>query len=105
MAWRVMRLIRVFLFSLQASTQRGKATMVQNTHLPMKTKMGIGCWWEMFPGSKSLSISQPTLLAMFFLSILSTYSSLFSHCSMFISSCKRLRIMKGSEARGLGCFL
>lgn len=22
---------------------------------------------------------------------------------MFISSCKRLRIMKGSEARGLGC--
>ena len=68
MAWRVMRLIRVFLFSLQASTQRGKATMVQNTHLPMKTKMGIGCWWEMFPGSKSLSISQPTLLAMFFLS-------------------------------------
>ena len=68
MAWRVMRLIRVFLFSLQASTQRGKATMVQNTHLPMKTKMGIGCWWEMFPGRKSLSISQPTLLAMFFLS-------------------------------------
>lgn len=25
--------------------------------------------------------------------------------NMFISSCKRLRIMKGSEARGLGCFL
>lgn len=24
-------------------------------------------------------------------------------CSMFMSSCKRLRIMKGSEARGLGC--
>jgi auxin-responsive protein IAA len=23
-------------------------------------------------------------------------------CSMFISTCKRLRIMKGSEARGLG---
>ncbi|GAB4836005.1 Auxin-induced protein 22D [Ancistrocladus abbreviatus] len=23
---------------------------------------------------------------------------------MFINSCKRLRIMKGSEARGLGCF-
>lgn len=24
-------------------------------------------------------------------------------CSMFMSSCKRLRIMKASEARGLGC--
>ena len=24
-------------------------------------------------------------------------------CSMFVTSCKRLRIMKGSEARGLGC--
>lgn len=25
-------------------------------------------------------------------------------CSMFMSSCKRLRVMKGSEAKGLGCF-
>lgn len=27
----------------------------------------------------------------------------FIYCSMFVSSCKRLRIMKGSEARGLTC--
>jgi len=27
----------------------------------------------------------------------------FFFCSMFVISCKRLRIMKGSEARGLGC--
>lgn len=46
-----------FSFDYQARTQREKATMVQNMHLPMKTKMGIGCCWEMFHGSKSLSLN------------------------------------------------
>jgi hypothetical protein len=32
-----------------------------------------------------------------------THSTFYFICSMFATSCKRLRIMKGAEARGLGC--
>lgn len=35
--------------------------------------------------------------------LLQTDKALSFYRSMFISTCKRLRIMKGSEARGLGC--
>ncbi|BBH06706.1 AUX/IAA transcriptional regulator family protein [Prunus dulcis] len=65
----------------------------QNLCLHMKTKMGIGCYLEMFHGTTFFRNSNLIMWCCWFL------------FRMFITSCKRLRIMKGSEAKGLGCAL
>jgi hypothetical protein len=41
-----------FFTFFQVSIQRGMATRVPNMHQLTKTKMGTGCWLEMFHGSK-----------------------------------------------------
>ena len=42
-------------FFFQVSIRRGKGIMDQNMYQHMKTKMEIGCWLEMFHGSKFFS--------------------------------------------------
>lgn len=95
----------------------------------MKIKMVTGCCSEMFLGSKSL-ISLPhsyfsartythvykhihvtyvwnrqNVLTRHSCVFIYIYICIYCVCRMFRSSCKRLRIVRGSEARGLTCCL
>jgi len=94
---------KITLVVMQENIQKGKGTMDLNMLQLMKTKMVTGCLLEMFHGSKFFCSSAHE-------SVVSSINYLFIrlcfcyYCSMFVSSCKRLRIMKGSEAKGLGCF-
>ena len=96
-------------YIFQVSIQKGKGTMDLNMFLLMKTKKVIGCWLEMFHGSKFsispdllISIIKPLYIYIYMMSQ-SWQKAVCYWCSMFISSCKKLRIMKGSETSSLGC--
>lgn len=82
----------------------------------MKTRMVTGCLLEMSRGSMLLlhSCAPLTVFLIFHLMIRMWFSDTtfkfltltdWLLCRMFVESCKRLRIMKGSEAIGLGQYL
>lgn len=89
----------------------------------MKTRTVTGCWLAMSPGSEFLSSSSSppsfnillrhfhqSFFFPFFFSLFLKWFFLFIYkflgsTRMFVESCKRLRIMKGKEAVGLGKFL
>ena len=82
--------------------------MVPSMCLLMKIKMAIGCSSGMFHWSKFYLIFE---ILSFMWSAFKNFThltkNLWFFClinRMFVESCKRLRIMKGSEAIGLGLY-
>lgn len=78
----------------------------------MRTKMGIGCWLEMFLGSKFHFPSRFLWILIYFpFNWVENWSNqalivlIYDFGRMFVESCKRLRLMKRSEAIGLGIYI
>lgn len=74
---------------------------IGNIHLCMKIMKVIGCLLEMCHGSKHLYPSMDMIPLSTFVIIPFSYhhllSRMFPSCSMFVSTVKRLRVLKSSE--------
>lgn len=68
----------------------------------MKTRMGTGCSSATFRGSKSTKSNYSSSIHAYDTIYADFVSNFLESFRMFVGSCKRLRIMKGTEAKGLG---